>query len=98
MKKVLLVCCVAAFLVTLAPANSEAKTDHGKGGLPAFVIGCCWGVREGTEWNEGANLHWREWCRIVPLVGTVIAIWDGVECAGGATAHDWAKKNGADWY
>ncbi|OGV15900.1 MAG: hypothetical protein A3J84_09795 [Ignavibacteria bacterium RIFOXYA2_FULL_37_17] len=98
MKKILLACCMVAFLVTLAPSTSQAKATHEKGGPAAFVVGCCWGIREGSEWNEGAGMHWREWCRIVPFVGFVIAIWDGVECSQGIKAHDWAKQNGADWY
>jgi len=98
MKNVVITVLVVAFLCSIAPTKSEAKTTQQPGGLPAFVVGCCWGLREGTEWNEGAAMHWREWVRIVPLVGTVIAIWDGVECAQGIKAHDWAKTNGADWY
>ncbi|MDD4870794.1 MAG: hypothetical protein PHR77_09560 [Kiritimatiellae bacterium] len=98
MKKVLIACFVVALILTLNPVTSEAKTSTQPGGLPAFVVGCCWGLREGTEWNEGAGMHWREWVRIVPFVGAVIAVWDGVECYQGIKAHDWAKQNGADWY
>ena len=98
MKKVLIVSCMAAFLIALVPEKSEAKSSHEKGGLPAGIVGCCWGLREGTEWNEGADMHWREWVRIVPFVNIVIGIWDGVECMQGVKAHDWAKQNGADWY
>ena len=89
---------LAGSLLSLSPANSDAKVSREPGGLPAFIIGCCWGLREGTEWNEGADMHWREWLRIVPYVNIVIGIWDGVECYQGITAHEWAKKNGANWY
>jgi hypothetical protein len=98
MKKLLVACVVAVLVMGLFTGVSDAKSNHEKGGLPAFIIGCCWGLREGTEWNEGADMHWREWCRIVPLVNLVISIWDGVECYQGITAHDWAQKNGANWY
>ncbi len=99
MKKVLTVCCIAMILTTLAIAPAEARnTSRTPGGVPAFLIGCCWGLRVGTEWNEGADLHWREWFRIIPYVNLVIGIWDGVECYGGITAHDWAAQNGANWY
>ena len=66
--------------------------------IVAFLVGCCWGIREGSEWNEGADMHWREWCRIIPYVGGLFAIWDGIDCYGGMTAHEWAKKNAANWY
>jgi hypothetical protein len=98
MKKIVSVLCVVALLLTLLPTVSVAKANRQPGGIAPFFIGCCWGLREGTEWNEGASLHWREWCRIIPLVGFVIAIWDGIECFGGITAHAWAEKNGANWY
>lgn len=99
MKKFLLVCCVAALLFSLASTTCEAKnTVRQPGGFPAFLVGCCFGLRVGTEWNEGADLHWREWCRLIPYVNIVLAIWDGYECYNGITAHDWAAQNGANWY
>lgn len=98
MRKIGVVLCLAVLIFTLCPGTTEAKVQREPGGLPAFFIGCCWGLREGVEWNEGADLHWREWCRIIPYVGVVFAIWDGVECYGGITAHEWAEKNGANWY
>lgn len=99
MKKIITICCVLALVLTLFPASSPAKVDRAQpGGLPAFLIGCLWGIREGSEWNEGADLHWREWCRIIPFVGLVIGIWDGIECSQGITAHEWAEINGANWY
>jgi hypothetical protein len=98
MKKFVAICCVLALALTLCPSVSQAKVSRQPGGIAPFFIGCCWGLREGTEWNEGAGMHWREWCRIVPLVNIVIAIWDGIECAQGVTAHEWAQKNGANWY
>jgi len=97
-KKVILACLIAAFLVALSPLSSHAKVDRTPGGIPAFLVGCCWGIREGTEWNEGADMHWREWLRIIPYAGIVFMIWDGVDCGKGMGAHDWATKNGANWY
>ncbi len=98
MKKVAVFICLAVALLALAPAPADAKVNRQPGGIPAFFIGCCWGLREGTEWNEGADLHWREWMRIVPYVNIVFALWDAIECGQGMTAHDWAAKNGANWY
>ena len=98
MKKLGIALCVAMLVFSLVPSVGVAQEDTHRGGLPAFFIGCCWGLREGTMWNEGADMHWREWVRIIPYVGIVFAIWDGVECYQGITAHEWAAANGANWY
>jgi hypothetical protein len=98
MKKIVLACLIATFVIALCPRSSEAKVDRQPGGIPAFLVGCCWGIREGSEWNEGADMHWREWLRIIPYAGVIFQIWDGVDCYGGITAHDWAAKNAANWY
>ena len=98
MRKIVILCCIAVLLLSLCPVAHSALAKREAGGVPAFFIGCCWGIRVGTEWNEGADLHWREWGRIIPVVGFVCAIWDGVDCANGMTAHQWAEKNGANWF
>jgi hypothetical protein len=125
MKRVVAMLCVAALLLTLVPGPSSgaepakksppkiaATTKEKRGGIPAFFVGCCFGIREGTEWNEGKELHWREWipipfmlCSVIPYVGSVIAeasgvfhIWDGIECAQGMTSHQFAEKYGTNWY
>lgn len=77
------------------PSVRAAESAREPGGPAAFFIGCCLGLRVGLEYNEGAEVHWREWIRlVVPFIG----IWDGIECNEGITAHEWAEKNGADWY
>ena len=98
MKKIVAVSCVALVLLGVCAFNAEAKVNREPGGLSAFVVGCCWGIREGSQWNEGADMHWREWMRIVPFVNLVIGIWDGLECYQGMTAHEWADRYGANWY
>lgn len=96
MKKVVSVCCLVALLCTLCPTAVTAQ--EGRGGIVSFLVGCCLGIREGTEYNEGKDIHWREWCHAIPIVNIVFGIWNGIECAGGITAHEWAEKNGANWY
>lgn len=99
MKKALTVLCVVILLLTVTSMPSLAKnTNRQPGGVPAFLIGCCWGLRVGTEWNEGADLHWREWCMLIPYVNIVLGIWNGIDCYNGITAHEWAAQNGANWY
>ena len=83
----------------LTPISAQAlNTTRDPGGAKAFLVGCCFGLRVGTEWNEGADLHWREWAIIIPYAGFVISIWNGVDCAKGITAHQFAEENGANWY
>jgi hypothetical protein len=94
MKKLLMCSVIAALVLTALAPLAQAKVDREPGGYMAFFVGCCWGLREGLEWNEGAGMHWREWAQIVPGMG----IWAGIECAQGITAHEWAQKNGANWY
>lgn len=98
MRKFVSVVCIVALVACLLPLTADAKVNREPGGVPAFIVGCCWGIREGTMWNDGSDMHWREWCRIVPVVSIVIGIWDGVECYNGITSHDWAKQNAANWY
>jgi len=98
MRKVGTLLCVSAILLTLLTPPAHAKVSREPGGIPAFFVGCCWGIREGSEWNEGADMHWREWLRIVPVAGLVVSVWDGIECMDGVTAKDWAKQYGANWY
>ena len=64
MKKIVTLVCLLALLTAVCPTVSVAKVDRQPGGLPAFFVGCLWGLREGLEWNEGADMHWREWIRI----------------------------------
>lgn len=98
MRKLLAVILLAASVLAIVPSGAMAKVNREPGGIPAFFIGCCWGIREGSEWNEGADMHWREWMRVIPWVNIVFAVWDGVDCYNGMTAHQWAQKNGANWY
>ncbi len=100
MKKVVGMVLVLTLVASvLAPMSAQAlNTEREPGGVPAFFIGCCFGLREGSEWNEGADLHWREWCTLIPYAGIVFAIWNGVDCANGITAHEFAEQNAANWY
>lgn len=98
MRKFIIAGLAALMILSLCPAKSEAAVQREPGGIPAFLIGCCWGIRVGTEWNDGADLHWREWCRLIPYVNIVIGIWDGVDCYQGIGAKEWAAKNAANWY
>ena len=98
MRRVAVLACVLVLALSLGATLSHAKVEREAGDIPASFVGCCWGIREGTEWNEGADLHWREWMRAVPFVNIIIAVWDGADCYTGISAREWARKNGANWY
>ena len=65
-----------------------------RGGVMGFIAGCCFGIRAGAAYNDGKEIHWREWIRIF----VIPAIWDGIEGMNGMTTKDYAQKYGATYY
>lgn len=96
MKKII-TCCLAA-LILLLNAGSASAINENRGGLMGFIAGCCFGIRAAGEYNEGKEIHWREWVRLIPYVGIVFAIWDGVDGINGMSTADYAKKYGSAFY
>ena len=97
MKKTIASLLVLLFvLFSVAPAASAAGS--GQGGFMGFIVGCCFGIRSGAAYNDGKDLHWREWALIIPLAGIVVAILNGVDGSNGLTAKDMAKQYGANFY
>ena len=97
--------CVASMMVALfvlaavAPAAQAAsKKGDGRGGFMGFIAGCCFGVRAGSAYNDGKDLHWREWALLIPFVGWVVAIINGVDGMNGMTTKDMAAQYGANFY
>jgi hypothetical protein len=83
----------AILLGTLSPALA---VNEKRGGFLGFVAGCCFGLRTGGAYNEGKEIHWREWISLViPLIPQ---IWDGIEGARGMTTADYAKQYGGTFY
>ena len=91
---------IAVMLVALMALLSiaPAAMAHETGGLGAGIIGCCLGVRSAAAYNDGKELHWREWCRIIPYANIVFAIWDGVDGANGRTTAGLATEYGSNYY
>ena len=81
-------------LLSIAPAAMAHET----GGFVGGFIGCCLGVRSAAAYNDGKVLHWREWCRLIPVANYVFAIWDGIDAANGRTTADLAAQYGALYY
>ena len=94
MKKVM-VLGVLAGMLTFGAVDATAQ---GRGGFMGFLAGCCFGPRAAGAYNEGKEIHWREWCRLIPYAGIVFAVWDGVDGASGKTTADFAAEYGAMFY
>ncbi len=94
MKAIAIMMVVLMALLSIAPAAMAHET----GGITAGIIGCFFGVRSATAFNDGKDLHWREWIRIIPFVNIVFAIWDGVDGANGRTTSSLATEYGSNYY
>ncbi len=91
MKKIIAGLLVAMFL--LGAVNTTMAAE-GRGGFMGFIAGCCFGIRAAGEYNEGKNIHWREWLQLI-IVGQ---IWNGIDGAKGMTSKDLVEKYGASYY
>ena len=96
MKKVLVGAVVA--LLLLGSISPALAINEQRGGLMGFIAGCCFGIRAGAAYNDGKEIHWREWVLLVPFVGFVCAIWNGIDGANGMTTKDYAKNYGVLFY
>jgi hypothetical protein len=96
MKKTI-ACMMAAMMLALS-AGSASAVNENRGGVMGFIAGCCFGIRAGGEYNEGKEIHWREWVTLIPYVNIVFAIWNGIDGANGMSTKDYAKKYGSSFY
>jgi hypothetical protein len=96
MKK-LVACLMIGMLVLLAVAPA-ASAASGRGGFMGFIAGCCFGVRAGSAYNDGKDLHFREWALIIPIAGLVVAIMNGLDGMNGLSTADMAAQYGANFY
>lgn len=97
MKKIIAGLLVVAFMaVAISPA--QAAKGEGRGGVMGFIAGCCFGMRAGSDYNDGKEIHWREWCHLIPYVGIVFMIWDGVDGANGVTRAQYAEQYGSTYF
>jgi hypothetical protein len=95
MKKIMVFSLVSLFLFSALPM---ADAQQQRGGLPGLLVGCCFGIRTAGAYNEGKDLHFRDWGRIIPVVGLVLAIWDGIEGAQGITTSGLQAQYGAQYF
>ena len=81
-------------LLAFAPAVSAKE----QGGFMGFLIGCCFGIRSGAAYNDGKDLHWREWVLLIPIAGLVVSIRNGLDGCSGMTTTELASQYGANFY
>jgi hypothetical protein len=96
MKKALMIA-MASLLLAAAVPSAQAE-NKARGGLMGFIAGCCFGIRAGGAYNDGKEIHWREWVSLVPVVNLVFAVWNGIDGMNGMTTSDYAKQYGAMYY
>lgn len=95
MRKIGMMLLMGAMLMA-TPSLTEAY--EGRGGIGGLLVGCCFGVRTAGEFNAGKDIHFREWARIIPYVGIIFAVWDGIEGAQGMTTSQLQQNYGALYY
>ncbi len=86
---------VAGCMLAAWPMQSQAAE---RGGVIGFFVGCCFGVRTAGQFNEGKDLHFRDWGRIIPYVGAVFAIWDAIEGAQNTTTTQLQAQYGGQYF
>jgi hypothetical protein len=94
MKKIGLVLVIGLFMV--GPMAQDVSAQ--RGGIGGFLVGCCFGVRTAAAFNEGKDLHFREWGMLIPYVGIVFNIWNGIDGMGGMTTSKLQQQYGALYY
>lgn len=97
MKKVFAGIMILSVLLGCA-APSMAADERPRDKFMAFIAGCCFGVRAGAAYNDGKDIHWREWATLIPGVGSVVQIWNGIDSAKGVRTADYAALYGATYY
>jgi len=97
MKKIIAGVLVAAFmLMSVSPV--QAASGEGRGGVMGFIAGCCFGPRAGADYNDGKEIHWREWVLLIPYVNIVFMIWNGIDGANGVTRAAYAEQYGSTYF
>jgi len=96
MKKVLVAVLIVGMLLSSVGSSFAVNTQ--RGGLMGFIAGCCFGLRSSAAYNDGREIHWREWVMLVPVVNIVCSIWNGIDGANGMQTSDYAKQYGKMFY
>ena len=97
MKK-LVACVMIAVALLLGTTGTASAVNKERGGFMGFIAGCCFGIRSGAAYNDGKEIHWRQWVMLVPIANIVVAVWTGIEGYNGMTTQDYADKYGSSFY
>ncbi len=93
----LLASLMVGVLLLCAAVTSPALNEN-RGGMMGFIAGCCFGIRSAAAYNDGKEIHWREWVLVIPVANIVFAIWNGVDGANGMTTSDYVKAYGTSFF
>jgi len=96
MKKILMSLMVGGMV--LGAVSPSMAVNEQRGGVMGFIAGCCFGIRAGAAYNDGKEIHWREWVMLIPFANFVFSIWNGIDGANGMQTSDYVKKYGATFY
>ncbi len=96
MKKMMLTLAVSGLL--LGSVSPSQAVNEQRGGVMGFIAGCCFGIRSGAAYNDGKEIHWREWVMLIPIANFVFSIWNGIDGANGMQRADYAKQYGSVFY
>lgn len=95
MKKTAITAIALFLMLGMVPS---AQVDARPGGVGGLLVGCCFGVRTVGEYNEGKDLHFREWGRLIPILNIGLAIWDGIQGYEGITTSELAAEYGSNYF
>ena len=96
MRKLIVSLMVGMLLV--GSALTASAMNENRGGMMGFIAGCCFGIRAGAAYNDGKEIHWREWVLLIPVANIAFAIWNGVDGVNGMTTADYAKEYGTSFF
>jgi len=83
-------------LLVVGSTLTASAMNEDRGGMMGFIAGCCFGMRAGADYNDGKEIHWREWISlIIPIIPPV---WAGIDGAKGMTTADYTKKYGSTFF
>lgn len=66
--------------------------------IPWFLVGCCFGVRAQEDYRDGKEWGFRDVCRIIPYIGVIFQIWDGIDIMNSKGRADLRQAYGEMYY
>ena len=97
MKKIIALVALATVVSTSSFAQ-ESTSRRQPGGIVGGCVGCCFGLRAAADYNDGKDIHWREWGKFIPYAGIIFQIWDFLDGMNGVTRDEIRKNYGANFF